>query len=217
MYYVSRKDKILQLFETHSHAWRPFLYRAYGEILSEEIIDGSRKILINLILEMPYIGGDDNPMTRHIIRASTCLALYKYMAVVGKSAQEVGDILYQAVKESVSHLPPDTPLSEDQLELMKVQARISREKKYQGDWVWDFIEGDGVEFVYGYDFYECGVQKFFREQGGDAILPYFCTLDFVTYRTTGWSFFRSMTLAEGYPKCDFRFRIGGDTIHKGQV
>lgn len=135
MYYVSRKEEILRLFEIHSQAWRPFLYRAYGEILSEDIIDGSRRILINLIPKMPYIGGDDNPMTRHIIRSSTSLALYKFLVAKGVPAPVTGKILYDAVTESVRQMPPDAPLTAEELVNKKFHARISQERNYPEDWV----------------------------------------------------------------------------------
>jgi hypothetical protein len=56
-----------------------------------------------------------------------------------------------------------------------------------------FVEGDGIEFEYGYDFYECGTQKLYHRQGADEFLPFYGYLDFVTSRTPGWSSSRTMT------------------------
>jgi hypothetical protein len=103
------------------------------------------------------------------------------------------------------------PLTQEELAKKKEQAAKSQARQYSGDWVWNLLEGDGQEFDYGYDFYECGVQKLYHALGADEFLPFFCYLDFATYRTPGWSFYRTMTLAEGYEKCDFRFRKGGET------
>ncbi len=50
-----------------------------------------------------------------------------------------------------------------------------------------------------------------EQMGVDEFLPFYCFLDFVTYRTPGWGFIRVMTLAEGCEKCDFRFKRGGKT------
>ena len=150
-------------------------------------------------------------MTRHLIRSTTSLAFYKAMEARGKTAEETGKIIYDAVVESVSHLPPLPPMSPKNLERKKEQARESQERRYPGGWVWEFVEGDGVEFNYGYDFTECGTQKLYHAQGADEFLPFYCFLDFVTYRTPGWGFARTMILAEGYEKCDFRFKRGGKT------
>ncbi|MGD2177352.1 MAG: L-2-amino-thiazoline-4-carboxylic acid hydrolase [Anaerolineae bacterium] len=210
-YYLSRRKDILDLYYTHSRAWRPFLARRYGDAFAQDIIQEAREILEDLIPDLPYIGGDDNPMTRHIIRCSTSLALYKAMKARGKSAEETGEIIYDAVVESVRQMPRTPPPSEEDLARKKKRARVSQERRYPGDWVREFVEGDGENFEYGYDFYECGAQKLYHAHGADEFLPFFCYLDFVTYRTPGWSFSRTMTLAEGHDKCDFRFKKGGET------
>jgi len=210
-YYLSRREDILELYETHSQAWRPFLARRYGDAFAQDVIQEAREILEELIPDLPYIGGDDKPMTRHIIRCSTSLALYKAMKARGKSPEETGKIIYDAVAESVRHMPATEPPTEEGLVKRREQARISQERRYPGGWVWEFVEGGGKEFEYGYDFYECGTQKLYHAHGADDFLPFFCYLDFVTYRTPGWSFSRTMTLAEGHEKCDFRFKRGGET------
>ena len=68
-----------------------------------------------------------------------------------------------------------------------------------------------MEFDYGYDFLECSTQKFYHAQDADEFLPFYCYLDFVTHRTNGWGFASSITLAEGYEQCDFRWKKGGET------
>jgi hypothetical protein len=210
-YYLSRKEDILDLFERHSADWRPFLARRYEDTFAEEVIQEAREILEWLIPQLPYIGGNDNPMTRHLICSSTSLALYRAMKARGKSAEETGRIVYDAVRESVRHRPPTPPPTWDDLAQKKEEIRRSREHRYPGGWLCVFVEGDGETFVYGYDFYECGVRKLYRAHGAEAFLPFFCYLDFVTYRTPGWSFWRTMTLAEGHDRCNFRFKRGGET------
>jgi len=210
-YYLSRREDILDVYETHSRAWRPFLARRYGEAFAEEVIEEAREILEGVIPELPYIGGDDNPMTYHIIRCSTSLALYKAMKARGKPAEETGKIIYDAVAEAVRHMPPNPPPTEESLAKKRKRARISQERRYAGDWVREFVEGNGEDFKYGYDFYECGTQKLYHAHGADEFTPFFCYLDFVTYRTPGWSFGRTKSLAECDEKCNFRFRKGGET------
>ena len=135
------------------------------------------------------------------------------MKALGKTAEEVGKVVYDAVVEVVSQLPPRPfkELSAECIAKEKERARKSQERYYPEDWVWEFVEGAGMEFDYGYDFLECGTQKFYHAQDADEFLPFYCYLDLVTHRTTGWGFARSMTLAEGYEKCDFRWKKGGET------
>jgi hypothetical protein len=212
-YYTSRKSEILALFDDHAQAWRPFIASRYGDDFANAILREAREQHEALIPEISYIGGDENPMTRHLIRSTTSLAFYKAMKARGKPARETGKIIYDAVAERVSQLTvsPARTLSPEDILSKREQARRSQEHRYPGDWVWQFVEGDGVEFDYGYDFMECGTQKLYHAQGADEFLPFYCFLDFVTSKASGWGFARTMTLAEGYQKCDFRFKKGGRT------
>ena len=212
-YYTSRKSEFLGLFDDHAQAWKPFIANRYGDDLANIILKEAREQHEALIPEIPYIGGHENPMTRHLVRSTTSLALYKAMKARGKTAEQAGKIIYDAVVERVSHLPVSTAkaLSPEDVLAKREQARKSQERLYPGDWVWEFVEGDGVGFDYGYDFLECGTQKLYHAQEADEFLPFYCFLDFVTSKASGWGLARSMTLAEGYEKCDFRFKRGAQT------
>ena len=89
------------------------------------------------------------------------------------------------------------------------RAERSQERRYAWDWVYAFVEGDGEEFDYGYDFEECATEKFYRTQGAEEFLPFYCFLDFPKCEQGGLGLRRTMTLAEGGEKCDFRFEEGG--------
>ena len=210
-YYRSRMLDIIALFEEHSRAWKPLIANRFGDDWADAVAEYAHDYLEALIPEIPYIGGDENPMTRHLMQSTTSLALYKAMKTRGISASETGKILYDAVMGQVSRLPVISPNSPEGLAEKREQARWSQARRYPGDWVWEFVQGDGIEFDYGYDFIECGTQKLYHIHEADAFLPYYCYLDFVTYRIDGWGFTRTMTLAEGYDKCDFRFKRGGKT------
>lgn len=208
-YYLARMEEILSIFDTHAAAWLPFLSVACGVDLSSAVTNQAREWLRRLIPTIPYIGGDEYPMTRHLIRSTTSLALYQAMHARGESAELTGKVIYEAVSESVSRLPAQAfELSEEFTAQEKALALRSHSRRYPGDWVWEFVEGDGLDFDYGYDFLECGTQKLYHAHGADDFLPFYCYLDFATQRTTGWGFARTMTLAEGCPKCDFRWKRG---------
>ena len=98
-----------------------------------------------------------------------------------------GKVVYDAVVESMRQFQEDPPPDEERLAEKRAQALQSQARRYPGDWVWDFVEGDGETFEYGYDFHECGTHKLFHAHGADEFLPFFCYLDFVTFRTRGWS------------------------------
>jgi len=212
-YYLARKPEIQAQFNTHAEAWRPFLVNCYGEEFASAVLRETRQQYEVLIPEIPYIGGDENPMTRHLVRSTTSLVFYKAMKARGKTAEEVGKIIYDAVEVSVRQIPslPGPELSSVYIVEEKERARKSQERRYSGNWVWEFVEGDGVEFDYGRDFLECGTQKLYHAHEAEEFLPYYCYLDFVTHRTIGWGFTRTKTLAEGDERCDFRNKKGGET------
>ena len=88
------------------------------------------------------------------------------------------------------------------------KAALSQERRYPGDWVREHVEGDGDVFEWGMDYTECGIVKFLRSQGADELAPYLCLTDYALFGALGIELTRTMTLAEGYEKCDFRFKRG---------
>jgi hypothetical protein len=72
----------------------------------------------------------------------------------------------------------------------------------------EHVEGDGVRFEWGMDYTECGIVKFLHSQGADEFTPYLCLTDYALFGALGIELKRTMTLAEGCEKCDFRFRKG---------
>lgn len=207
-YYTSRKSKILAEFEEHAHNWKPFMLSRYGERFTDIILKEAREQTEELIPKIPYIGGDDNSMTHHLIRSTPSLAFYKVMKAHEKTVRETGKIIYEAIVKVIKQLPfsPAGSPSPEFIRKKKEEAKKSQERRYPEGWVWEFFEGDMINFDYGYDFYECGVQKYYKTQSAEEFLPYFCLLDFITVRASGQILMRTMTLAKGGEKCDFRFR-----------
>ena len=213
-YFISRKPELLERFGAEARDWRLVIAGRYGDDFAEAILREAREQFQALIPELPYIGGDDNHLTGSLIGSARCLALYKAMKARGKTAGETGKVLYGAIevrsRVSSPPIPPDQWLSpEDLMKRRRERAGRSQERRYPADWVYAFVEGDGETFDYGYDFTECGTQKFYRAQGADEFLPFYCFLDFPKCDADGLGLSRTMTLAEGHEKCDHRFKIGG--------
>ena len=105
-YYLSRKAEIMErYYDTHAQAWKPFMVQSYGHEFTEEALKETRQQFEEFIPTIPYIGGDENTFTHQILRSISALILYKVMKARGKTAQEVGKIISDAVEERVSHLP----------------------------------------------------------------------------------------------------------------
>jgi hypothetical protein len=82
---------------------------------------------------------------------------------------------------------------------------------YPDDYVYNFIPGDGKTFDYGVDYIECASCKFLAKHGAPELAPYLCPVDILYSKALGWGLTRTMTLAEGADKCDFRFKQGRPT------
>ena len=91
---------------------------------------------------------------------------------------------------------------------VKKLAEESQKRLYPDNWIATFVEGDGKEFDFGIDYTQCGIVNFLHDQGAPELAPYMCLLDFPHSRLTRTGLVRTMTIAEGYKKCDFRFKKG---------
>ena len=212
-YYLSQKSKLLERFVKESEQWRSILSGPYGEAFAETILIDAKLCYEELIPTIPYIGGEENHLTDSLIESIECLAFYQAMKARGKTAAEAGKVLYQAVVkrygEPIAEIPPSQRLSEDELmRRRKVRAERSKLREYDGDFLYEFVESDGVKFDYGYNFIECATQKFYLSQGAEEFLPFYCFLDFPKSRLYGLGLHRTGTLAEGNDCCDFRFKSG---------
>jgi hypothetical protein len=213
-YYISRKAELLEGFDSRARRWRTVLSRCYGVDLAGAIVREAREKFEALIPEIPYIGGHENHLTGSLISSVRALAFYRAMKAQGKPAEEVGKILYDAVKDHpddyTPRIPPDQRLSRDELmRRRRTRAEWSQERRYAGDWEVEFVDGDGEAFDYGYNFTECATEKLYHAQGAAEFLPFYCFLDFPKCELGGLGLSRTTTLGEGGERCDFRFKEGG--------
>lgn len=102
-----------------------------------------------------------------------------------------------AFEKSIRHSLQKCPIS---------AVTKTQERRYPGDWLGRFIEGDGKDFDCGIDITECGICKFYSAQGAEELAPYLCLSDFVVSDAFDRRLVRYKTLAEGADVCDFRYK-----------
>jgi hypothetical protein len=214
-YYTSRKPKLLKEFRSWARHIDKLMAPRYGAEFTSAVLEEARQAFEALIPEMPYIGGEANFLTRNLPGPTITLALYQALQPRGIAVQEVGEIAYRAFESRLQstsrlqlHLWGWLAFTGFSRRAMRAQAQTSQECRYPGDFVYTFVEGDGIEFDYGLDFTECAVLKLFRAQGAAELAPYLCLADFPYSRATGTGLVRTTTLAEGAKKCDFRYKRG---------
>lgn len=83
-------------------------------------------------------------------------------------------------------------------------SKESHKRKYENDWVLDVLT-ETEQFELGYDYLECGICKLCRDEGCLELAKYLCRFDFVIADIMGMNLERTMTIAEGNEKCDFRY------------
>lgn len=184
----------------------------FGKGFSLDVVGDMRKRFSSLLEKVPYIGGSKNHLTETLLWSASALALYQAIQNRNKLIQDTGYIIYQAMKITLEKMPRELAkdlghklFTEDYKNKLRHYAIYSQNREYTGDWVCNFIEGNNI-FDYGYDYTECGIQKFLRSQNADELTPYLCALDFLSSEVLETGLIRTSTLAEGSSKCDFRYR-----------
>lgn len=112
--------------------------------------------------------------------------------------------LYKATMGS-----PKSYFSEKHMESRRKWSKETHDpdhkRRYPDDWVVDVLEKT-PEYTFGFNYTECGDCKLCRKEGCPELAKYLCSLDYMTTEIMGVGLQRTGTLAEGFPKCDFRFR-----------
>jgi hypothetical protein len=211
------RDRLLKDFESVYRMATPVLVSRFGEAAAAEIGGETRREYKSLIPKIPYVGGKE-PFTRYIISTAQYTALYRVLRSRGLSLEEMGQLIYDSTDRVLSRYPgfitrfiTGSIFSRRFVRRVRERAEESQRREYPGNYVFSFVEGDGVEFDYGVDYTECGVCKFLEAEDALELAPYICKTDILSSDKLGWGLKRTMTIAEGYPICDFRFKKGGKT------
>ncbi len=221
-YYLERREQILKGFKPFVRHLRPLLVERYGMETAVAILHAAHRQLCALIVQMPYIGGRHNSLTPNLIGTSYSLAFYQAMQAHGVDLKTTASIHQALIEAHFAHTPwwkrrlsqivtrliftkPGQRLTEWQL---RRSAKASQKRQYPDDFVFDYVAGDDFTFDFGIDYTECGICKFYAAQGAAEFTRYVCLYDYPHSALTGSGLARTMTLAEGAPKCDFRFKRG---------
>jgi hypothetical protein len=213
-YYVRNKAKLIKEHNTLIKAGRPFVAARYGDTFADTLARESLAEFEKLLPALPYIGGRQNSLTDNLVASVSALAFYRAMERHGKTVEETGELVYRAMETWINryprfvlHLMGRYYMSKRNQRRSRQKAVVSQERRYPGDWVREHVEGSAM-FDWGMDYTECGIVKFLSSQGADELAPYLCLTDYALFGALGIELRRTMTLAEGCEKCDFRFKKG---------
>jgi hypothetical protein len=214
---TQKKSKLLKEFDSLCKKGIPLLEACFGK---EETIDLKDEILREyeaIIPRIPYLGGME-PFTRFMISTAQYIVIYRVLKGRGLSLEEVGELIYDLTEKVVNEQPrfllrilSGSRFSKRYIQRVRKVAEETQKRLFPENYVFRFVEGDGVEFDYGIDYTECGPCKFLEAEGVPELGPYLCVLDEISSDKFNWGLRRTMTIAEGDPVCDFRFKKNGGT------
>lgn len=215
--YISSKKRFLKSFARSVARSKRVLINHYGIERTNSLISEARCEYEALIPRIPFIG-HRSPFLVFLLPASRYLAVYRVLQRNEITIEEAGQIIYQMNESEWNVLPMllrriigylwFSPLFINRL---RKRAKESQEHKYPGGYELTFIEGDGRSFDYGLDYTQCAACQFLKGQGAPELAPLMCSFDKSASEILGWGLTRTMTIANGGRKCDFRFKKGGKT------
>ena len=212
-FYVRNQDKIMQEVDEFAGCVRKVCTNKYGEEMADQLIDETIQSFQVLLPDLPFIGGYTNDLTANLYQSAAGLAFYRAMLAHHKTLEETGEVLFRATEIQASSIPlggmaASMSTSQSSKEKYAAAAKASQEKKYEANWVFNYIEGDGKEFDYGIDYSECGICKYYQAQGAEELTPYMCLLDYPISAALNTGLVRTSTIGRGGSCCDFRYKVG---------
>ncbi len=217
-YYVNQKKKLMQVFDKTMGWFRPHLGELYGEEFADQVLREARIEYERLIPLIPFVGGSKVHMTEDLMESVRILAYLRILKAHGKAMEECKEILYRSVETRFAQYPRFVlklgcirAFSKPFTRYLQAQAKESQARKYPQGFVFDFVAGDGKEFDWGLDIYECGICKFYQEQNASEFMKMVCSIDYVLSDKLGYGLSRTETLVEGAEKCNPRVKKGGLT------
>ncbi|MGZ7096079.1 MAG: L-2-amino-thiazoline-4-carboxylic acid hydrolase [Methanobacterium sp.] len=211
-YYNKKRSEFFEQFNEFNGVIKELISQKYGSDFAESVENEIKQEFESIYDQIPYIGGDRNPLTSDLVSAVMDLAVYLVLKKHDKKLADIGEIAYNASEELLALYPEAADLATNPkyIPYIKMGADRSAERQYQEDWVYSFCEGNG-DFDYGLDFTECGIQKFFHKYDADEFTPYLCAMDIIMSDIANAGLHRTETLAEGGNKCNFRYKKGRET------
>jgi hypothetical protein len=215
--YIYCKKQLLEAFDKSVSRNKSVLITRFGSDNASSLISESRHEYEALIPQIPFIG-HKSPFLIFLIPASRYLAVYRVLQSKGLTIEKAGQLIYLMNEAECKAIPSIlrciirylwfSPLF---IWRIKRRAKESQAREHSGGYVLTFIEGDGQTFDWGLDYTECAGCKFLIQQGVPELAPLMCSFDKAVSETLGWGLTRTITIADGGRKCDFRFKKGGKT------
>ena len=210
------KEQLISEFKNLNLGVHEYLKAVYkNQSLADTVTKNALKEYKALVIELPDVGGIQNPDSKFLNIAAWYLAYYRAMKPFGKTAEDVGKMIYQLNKIEWKHYPEKKAkftcnafFSEKGKKDLKKWAEWTQKKEYPANWIAEYIPGDDEEFDFGYNYTHCGVCMYLFAYNARELAPFICTNDFLKSEKINTGLHRTKTLAMGDDVCNFRFKKG---------
>jgi hypothetical protein len=211
-YYIKKKRILMRQFDAALSIIKNVLIEYFGETKFQELATKANKEFENILPQIPYVGGKENDNTDDLINSAFLLPLVRIFEEEGLNFYENSKLTYTIFEAFYKVLPPtDDIFSEEFIIKKKEGAKTSKLRRYPGDWVYDFVQGDNKNFTYGINYSECSVYKFYKSQGLEHLMPIICVADYARAQAYGYGLKRTQSIGNGASMCDFRYIKNGST------
>ncbi len=215
-WYLQNKSRIMRQVRFALRHFRKHLVETYGKEEGEAIASETMQRFEALLPDLPYIGGDENTLTRNLYLTAAMLAMYRALQARGASVEESARLIYLGTASFFNSFPTRWLMrwqgrrvfGRKFLDQRRHVAAISQQRRYPDDWVFEVVEGDGQGFAFGVDYTECGIVKYLAREGAPELAPYLCWIDYPQFAAMHVRLDRKETLAQGGQRCDFRMSRG---------
>mgnify|MGYP001829081781 CR=1 FL=1 len=215
-WYLKNKSRIMREMRLSLRSYRTEFEKAYGKAAGEAIARESLERFEASLPDLPYIGGDENRLSRALCITAFGLAMYRSLQAHGASVEEAARLIYLGTERFYTSFPTRWLMrwqgrqyySRKHQDRVKRAAAASQERRYPENWVFEAIEGDGQDFDFGVDYTECGLIKYLEREGAPELAPYLCWTDYPMFAAMGMKLTRTETLARGGQRSDFRLSRG---------
>ena len=212
-YYIERKDRYWRQFGRFLRSSNRVIPRYLDTSSTGNMIEEIKANFERFLGELPFVGGKGNILTSNLVSGAVALAYIRALEKRGLTADTIGEVINEIYADVLSSLPWFVKwffrwylFSRSRLKKFKAFAVESQLRRYPGNWVMEYVEGDGIDFDFGCDFTQCAIQMFFQKMGAEKYMPYLCATDYTASRVFRSGLQRTMTLALGGKCCDFRYK-----------
>jgi hypothetical protein len=104
-WYLKNKSKIMREVRLYFRSYRKHLAGAYGKPAGEALASDALGRFEVLLPDIPYIGGDENRLTKALYTTAAMLAMYRSLQERGASVEEAARLIYLGTASFYNGLP----------------------------------------------------------------------------------------------------------------